>query len=370
MKIGILTWHYYLNFGSALQAYALKETLETALPNKNKVEIINYRNPKHGIPSNFKNKLRLLVSYLFSNQGIFLNRRVTYPFLRFQNDYLKVENPFCSNELLIKKAKEFDIVVCGSDQIWAPTLFDPTYFLDFVPNNIKKISYAASIGLNDIPSELTQKYNELLNNFTAVSVRENKAKKLLFDKCNINAEVVLDPTLMLDINKWKKLERKPTDVDFDFTKPYIFCYFLNENNTYKNSVINYAQRNNLQIIGYSLNKNDSSYMYDLTGIIGPREFLWVLSNAYIVVTDSYHGTIFSLLNEKRFITFERFLENSPICQNSRILQLKEYFNIDNRIIKGDVESFEVCNVNYQEINKKLLILREKSLGFIKKALEK
>ena len=111
MKIGILTWHYYLNFGSALQAYALKRLLESCSDNeKYNVSIINYRNPKHGNPSKLKNACRLLASYVFSKKGIVLGRHITYPFLRFHKDYLKLGKSFTSSERLIKVSKKYDIL--------------------------------------------------------------------------------------------------------------------------------------------------------------------------------------------------------------------------------------------------------------------
>ena len=82
-KVGILTWHYYLNFGSALQAYALKKTISDL---GHKAKLINYRNPKHGKPSALNDSLRLATSYLFSQKGFMFGRRVTYPFLRFHKD--------------------------------------------------------------------------------------------------------------------------------------------------------------------------------------------------------------------------------------------------------------------------------------------
>ncbi len=368
MKIGILTWHYYLNFGSALQSYALRQTIKNCKGKKAKVRIINYRSARHGKPNAFRNNCRLVVSYLFSKKGKFLGRRITYPFLRFHNDYLNLGKSFTSKEKLKKVAKKFDAIICGSDQIWAPSVFDPVYFLDFVPKNVKKISYAASIGLNYIKEELKTSYHDLLSDFSAVSVREEKGRELLDKECKISSTVVADPTLMLDVLDWKKIQRKPTDLDFDFEKPFIFCYFLNSQNNYQKSVIDYAKRNGLQIIGYSLKTDDATYMYDVTKYIGPREFLWLISKAHTVVTDSYHATIFSTLYEKRFITYERFSENDPVNQNSRIYQLVDYFSIGDRIVSGDVKSFDVPPLNYQKVQDKLKELREKSLSFLFDAL--
>ena len=366
-KVGILTWHYYLNFGSALQAYALKKTISDS---GFKAEIINYRNPKYGKPSALTDCARLLMSYAFSKKGFMLGRRVTYPFLRFHKDFLRMGKYIMDVGELQKKVSHYEAVVCGSDQIWAPSVFNSTYFLDFVNGNTKKVSYAASIGLNDIPQELQGKYTSLLSDFNAISVRESKGKELLGEKCNIEASVVLDPTLLVDVEHWHTLERKPTDICFDFSKPYLLCYFLKADNEYRESVERYAKENKLNIIGYSLNPDDNGWMLNEKDYIGPREFLWMVRNAHSVITDSYHGTIFCLLNHKKFITLERFSNDDAICQNSRIYQLVEYFGIGDNIVNVVKDTkLQIKPVDYRAFEKNLFSLRVKSKDFLKAALE-
>lgn len=363
-KIGILTWHYYLNFGSALQAYALKKAIEKL---GHRVAIINYRNPKHGEQLYWKDKARVVVSKVLGRKGYLFGRQITYPFLRFHSDYLKLGQSSTKQKWLKQQVKKYDAVVCGSDQIWAPNVVEPTYLLDVVPDDVVKISYAASIGLDDIPEEKIDIYTRFLKRFSHVSVREERGKELLETKCGISSEVVLDPTLLLPIETWRRLERKPTELGLDLEQPFLFCYFLKADNKYKDAVVRYAKSKEYNIVGYSLKKKDHEWMFDVTGKIGPREFLWLIHHAKAVATDSYHGTIFSLLNHQNFFTFRRFSPEDPICQNSRIEQLDRYFSIKKHIVNSNsVLSNNV--MDYEKFESKLTHLRKKATMFLKNSL--
>ena len=366
-KVGILTWHYFLNFGSALQAYALKRTISQMGYD---CRIIDYRDPRHGMPDKKKDICRLTLSRLLSWKGKVLGRNITYPFLRFQRGFLKLKLQAIDDAALVDKTKCFDTIVCGSDQIWAPNILNTRYLLDFAGENIKKVSYAASIGLENIPQEKQHLYKENLAQFKSISVREGKGRTLLRESCGVEATVVLDPTLLVDCSHWKTLQRKPTDIVFDENKPFLFCYFLNANHLYTEAVKQFAVANGLQIIGYSLNQADKEWMIDITKLIGPREFLWFVCNAATVITDSYHGTIFSLLNHKQFISLQRFRTSDELCQNSRIEQLNKHFDIAERIVEVDeTTQLNVAQYDYEKFEQKLAALRKQSMRFLENALK-
>lgn len=359
---GILTWHYYQNFGSALQAYALQRALKRFGV---KASIINYRNPKFGTVSFVKENIKYLLSVTAGQLPGKIGRHFTYSFISFQKTFLNqtrvVYDPIKLGTLL----KNSDAIICGSDQIWAPNVFNPVYMASFTDSRkIRKISYAASIGLNEVPEKTADEYKKLLSDFKAISVREEAGQKLLVDNCGIDSTVVLDPTLLLDVSDYKKIQRK-TCVK---TKPFIFCYFLNVSHKYRQVVEKYAEEKNLDIIGVSAKKDDGDWMNIQNGI-GPREFLYFIDKAHTVFTDSYHGTIFSLLYHKNFYTFERFSADDPICQNSRIYQLDKYFDIKSRIIVPKTALSEAMPVNYGEFEEKLIVLRKKSFDFLEEALK-
>lgn len=359
-SVGILTWHYYSNFGSALQAFALQTALEKL---GCRAKIINYRNKKYGLRSGSKDNIRFILNKTLGKLPGKFGSRFNYPYLCFQKSYLKETGIFQEESKLGEICRKFDAVVCGSDQIWAPNVFNPVYMADFDAPNTKKISYAASIGLNDIPEELVGKYKELISEFDAVSVREEKGRELLSEKCGISSKVVLDPTLLVDVTDYKKLEKPVKNIN----EPYVFCYFLNKDHKYRERVESYAKRYNLKICGFSVSGSDSQWM-DTVKRISPCEFLWLISNADTVFTDSYHGTIFSLLYHKKFYVFERFNKDDPICQNSRIGQLDSWFGIGNVTLSEDKMPTEPWQYDFGRFEESLKKERKMSIDFLTEAL--
>ena len=361
-KIGLVTWHYYTNYGSMLQTYALLKTIRSL---GYQCEVLNYHNPKFGKVSTFKSLIKSLVSLLPSNMV-----RQKLPNLYFPRDRFRKffhETPIVyKKEELTELCDKYDAVVCGSDQIWAPNIFNPVYFLNFVPNNKLKISYAASIGLNEIPKHLIEDYRFLIERINCISVREAKGKEIIKNISDRDVSVVLDPTLLVDEREWSKISTSP-----QVKSPYIFCYFLNENHEYQISVKKLAKANSLKLIGWSARKEDNQYMELIDDQrIGPQEFLGLIKNSEAVLTDSYHGTIFSLLFHRPFLTFERFKRSDILCQNSRINQLKEYFNLQKQIIEcGAISDLNIQLVNWVDFENRLQSLRDKSILFLKNALE-
>ena len=358
-KTAILTWHYYHNFGSALQAYALQTALEQQGVD---VKILNYRNPRFAFRP-YEWALKRNLGKIAEHLPFPKAERYTYRFLRFRKDYLHESLPVRDPAKLIPQVKDCSHIVCGSDQIWAPNVFHPVYMADFVPGDrISKLSYAASVGLNEIPANLRDTYRNLLSDFKAVSVREDAGGKLLRDCCGIDSVTVLDPTLLLTAQEYEKLEKA-----VEVKSPYLFCYFLNENHQYRQSVEAYAKKHGLQIIGYSQNRDDSSWM-DLRKYIGPREFLWLVHHAAAVCTDSYHGTIFSLLYHKEVFSLERFSSDDPVCQNSRIYQLDAWFGIGERILKQPYALESCPPIDYGRFEELLAAAREQSIHFLREGL--
>lgn len=359
-KIGIITWHHYGNFGSALQAYALQTTLSRIgyLP-----RIINYRGANYHKIDYVKDRVKSALNCISHH----ISGVKYYPFIEFQNKYFHQSAVVWDNGRFKKVCRDMECVICGSDQIWAPNVFNPIYFANFIADKeVKKISYAASIGLKYIPEKLIPEYRELLKEFHAVGIREEVGKNLLSEKCGIEATVVIDPTLLLNVSEYSELEREPRQ---KIPEKYIFCYFLNENNLYEKTVKRIAGNSNYEIIGIS--RTEDNYRW-ITRVeeIGPSEFLWLIHNAQIVITDSFHGTIFSLLYHKEFYVFERFLEDDPINQNERIFQLDSMFDIRNRILRPDTVELTNDMIDFDKFEERLKREREASVGFLKEALKK
>lgn len=360
-KIGILTWHYYQNFGSVLQTFALQETIKSLGYD---VEIINYRNPKFGNPKSFKSKIKNVLAKL--PRGLYkfpLLKKINLNTIKFQNNYLNESKLIVNLQELDDITKKYDSIVYGSDQIWAPNAINLVYLGKGTNSRVKKISYAASIGVNYIPDALLKDYKILLSNYASISVREQEGKELLENSVGIDSSVVLDPTLLLPIENYKEIESAVNGCGSD----YIFCYFLNNNHEYRSTVESFAKSKNLKIIGVSDCKRDSNWI-QLFENIGADQFLWLIHHAQVVFTDSYHGAIFSLRYHKDLYIFNRFAESDPICQNSRIRQLANTFAIGNRIINPDCNSFSTIPLDYDVFEQNLKNKQKESIKYLKKAL--
>lgn len=356
-KIGILTWHYYPNFGSALQAYALQSVIKGL---GYKVSIINYRNPKFGNLSQFKQLYRYICAYIYDFCGF--AGRYSNACLLFVSKYLNQTKQVVSIEQVQEMASGFDAIVYGSDQIWAPNVFNPIYMGENIPPSVRKVSYAASVGLDSIPFELVERYRILLSAFHAVSVRESEGRSLLEQTCGISSKVVLDPTLLLHADVYRKLKREVNGI----AEPYVFCYFLNRDHEYTDCVRNYVKEKGLKVVGFSARSSDADWM-QLFPQIGPCEFLWLIDNADVIVTDSYHGGIFSMLFHKNIHILERFSNDDPICQNSRIRQLDKYFDISNLITSSNCPIQDV-GFDYAVFESRLSLLRKESYSYLEKSL--
>lgn len=360
-KVGILTWHYYSNYGSGLQAYALQELIKSLGYD---VRIINYRDPKFGKSVWWKD---LLKDFINNTIGLFnykIYEKTHRGVYKYQKKYLKQTNLISTPEEIPNLVREYSCLVYGSDQIWAPNVYNPIYMGGYIPQGIRKISYAASIGLNEIPDNLITTYKQNLSSFYAIAVREQEGKELLKSNCQITADVVLDPTLMINAISYKKMQKPVKGVKGKF----IYCYFLNKEHKYRQKVEEYAREKGLQIIGTSEKPSDSQWMKRVVNL-GADQFLWLINNAETIFTDSYHGSIFSLLFHKNLWTFVRFEENSPICQNSRIRQLQNNFNIGHRIITTNHTIDDSLEIDYEYFERALEKHRADSLKYIKEALK-
>lgn len=361
-KVGILTWHYYFNFGSSLQAFALQKLIEGLGYD---VSIINYRNPRLDKRVWWKDIARRVLRNTIGQLSPRIRSKYSVPnALRFQERYLRQTNRFERPESLPSRIRGYRSLVYGADQIWAPNVYKPIYMGAYVPDGVRKVSYAASVGLNHIPDELADTYASNLSSFYAIAVREEEGRDLLKSRCDVDAQVVLDPTLMIEVQVYRNMERQ---LDVPIAGRYLFCYFLNKTHLYRERVEEYAKRHGLQIVGCSDKESDAEWMHRLENV-GADQFLWLVDNAAAVFTDSYHGSIFSLLFHKDFWTLVRFAEDSPICQNSRIRQLQNYFGIGHRIISATSEMDESKAIDYELFERQLTELRLHSLTYLRKAL--
>lgn len=344
MRIGILTFPTAINYGTALQAAALRKVLS---PDINTVTFLNHRcklidSTNKVFDIGCALDIKYTIAHIY-NLDIALKR--TRNFKKFQNKYIPLspDNP-----------EIYDTVVAGSDQIWNYNLtdYDYHYFLDFPKNNTLKIAYAGSFGLSKIAESQKEKIALKLADFDYLSVREMQAAKIIKEIANIDTPVVCDPTLLLSKEEWDEMKEKT----FDKTG-YIFVYTVFNSEKIWEYAEKLSKETGLPIrtISYSkLHKRNAEY--DFTA--GPDRWLSHIMNADYVVTNSFHGLAFSINLEKNFF-FDLPPEKSGV--GSRLSDISQRYHLSDRNISGKDFAFTTEAPNFS--TKRELLEQDKKLSF-------
>lgn len=332
MKIKTITCHDVYNAGASLQAYALAVYLNQL---GHEAKIIDYKpdylsnhyilwggvNPRY-------NKPFLREAYCLSKLPGRLKRRFSKrkrAFDEFTRDYLpRTQMSYHSNDELSANPPEADVYIAGSDQIWN-TIFrngkDAAFYLDFAPKGSKRASYAASFSTESIDKDWQEQVKTWLSKFNHISVRESSGVKLIEDLGLTGAIQVLDPVFLLDKSQWEALESKVENAE-----PYVLLYDFDCNPAMTAFARKIADENGWKLYSY-LKHRGCDRCFDQTG---PREFLWLIHHAKLVVSNSFHATAFSILYEKPFYVFDR---NEKL--NSRMRDLLTLLDLENRMIKPE-----------------------------------
>lgn len=273
-------------------------------------------------------------------------------------------------DALSKGSKDYDAVVVGSDQVWIPTgLPTKFYNLLFVDDDIRKIAYASSFGVQEIPKFQRKATGSYLDRFYRIGVREQRGKEIVESLSHKPAQVVADPTLLLTREEWN------AEIDsaiIDDSEPYMFCYLISENEGARAMATELAIQKDLKIICIRhLEKYraiDETYGDFAPYNVGPNHFVKYIRNAEYVVTDSFHCTVFSHIFHKRFLTFYRSTGGRN-ARNSRIDSLISVLgsNPEHLYSKGGLKGIDSI-INWEEVDNNLSDLRRESISFLKKAL--
>ncbi len=368
-RAGILTFHRARNIGTCLQAYAFQTYLESQ---KIQSEFIDYR-PQY-IEDSFgifvkslyreakKNWKTLFIFAVKTIIKIPFNYKREKAFEKFRQNYLKISNLEIDTKAKLKETTfPYDFYFFGSDQIWKPDLtegVDLSFFGDFVGNNGKKISYAASIGKNELnPLEM----NRLLlgiNFLDAVGVREKSAAELLQEKTDKKVFINIDPTLLIDKEIWIKFIGKKR-----ISEKYILVYVLEINKELIDLVRKIAEKKDLKVVYL-----DMKNYYGKRGIsrysAGPEEFLNLIYFADYVITNSFHGTVFSVIFEKQFFSVPHK------SRSTRVVDLLSELGIPERLIYTAQTDKNIDEeIRYSQVKSKLKIMRQKSETYLADVLE-
>ena len=356
MKLGILTFHCAHNYGAVLQAYALKHYLSSL---GCEVHIIDYQ-PDY-LMSEYQRSL--LKYWICKNPIKMLKLWVNEPFLyKDRKRRRDVFISFINNELQpdsVTNITDYDFVIYGSDQIWNPKITggkkDLMYWGGFAPQ--KSISYAASLGEYSPEGNERNEVKELLKNFNAISVREQKAKDILQSLSNNEIHVVCDPVFLLSKEKWENV----LSVNIRDKKPYILCYNLTQNTECMRQAQIIGKAKGLDVVEvYGEVKYHSGERHIENGL-GPFDLVSHISNAAFVVTSSFHGCAFSLLLQKPFyaIGFNQ--------RSERVRSLLSIAGIPERLLIKASEEWD-DTLAYNQIEANLDAFVSKSKKFIEKAL--
>ena len=345
-KVNICTLTGNENYGNKLQHYALQTVIEKMGFKVDSTLFIYDNYFKYVI----KNLLKRLLKKVYPTRYI--------KFKKFDSNIKYSNNVYYRNKL--HGREKYDYYVVGSDQVWNTTF--PSFNLMYLLKNInegKKISYAASFGIDYIKKEYLNDFSSELKKFNHISVREDSGVEII-NKLDDSIEtcVLIDPTLLLTGEVWSSLAEKPKILKH---KKYILNYFLGELSEEKKEQIELiAKKENCLIINL-LEKNDPFYFS------GPSEFLWLEKNAFLICTDSFHSSVFGLLFNRPFVVFDR--EDKEEKMNSRLDTLLNKFNLKNRRYNGKKLTKENLNHDYSEAYKILEKERKKSKEFLENALD-
>lgn len=379
--IGVCIKYFHENYGGMLQAYATVSILEERGIG---YELIQYEK-NLSIKEKIKSIPRLLNGILLNDkyealkkkQGLkkhpeFSQKEVIRmkAFKSFNKEHFTKLSPvFVGYENLKKGAERYEAIVTGSDQLWSPAGLPTNYYnLMFVPDDIRKISYASSFGVKRIPWYQVSRTRKFLNRIEYISMRENRGSEIVNELTGKSVPTILDPVFMFDQAEWERL----IPVKKEINKAYIFAYFLGNHSQHRIAVKKLAEKIGLKIV---VLRHLDQYVEEDEGFgdiapydVGPDRFLNLLRGARYVCTDSFHGTCFSIIHKKQFMVFNRYAEGSKHSKNSRIDTLCHNLGLEDRRFGGKIETI-TQPIEYDAVYNKLNILRDKANAYLDKAFE-
>ena len=380
-KIGVLTQYFNsTNYGGNFQAYALSNVIQQQ---GFAVEQICFSPTASGsiLKKAFANGLGGLIKKLTripkkvffrfikksenKKHNAFVRRaNATY---HFNQVLIPHSGTVYNNETIKNCVNGYDIFITGSDQVWNMNWYVPAYFLDFVPSDKVKMSYAASISMDNLSKKQQQIIKDHLQDYKAVSMREPSAVKLLEGLSPVEVKTTLDPTLLLRKEDWDEV-----CADRVIKEEYCFCYFLGDNKRERKIATDFAKKHHLKLVfiphatGVDISlpdlKMEGEKLYD----VSPEQFLSLIKHAKYVFTDSFHAVVFSNIYQKQYFVFNRSKKGE---MSSRIVDITALFNQSERFCAGkERETLEyvesLSEIDYSQPNEKFEQLKKESIEFL------
>ena len=367
-KVGIITQHRVVNYGSVLQTYALQEKIKELGYDCEVIDYYPERFTPLGMLKRIKNKgekfrksfLIRTIARIIIIPSYFIRFRMFFKFL--DNCIDMTAKTYRSEEELEKEKFSYDIFCTGSDQVWNygwNEKIEYPYFLAFAPEFARKISYAASFGKSELDSIEISETTRLLKRYAAISLRELSGVKIVEGLGIKNSVNVLDPTLLLTGQEWRKLSSGKYYGD-----KYILVYNLNRNPKIDSYAKELSKQKGLEVryLSYQLHE------FYKTGkmFCNPQveDFLALIDGAQYVITDSFHATAFSLNFNKEFVIVY------PGKYSTRLQSILEILGLMDRVAKDEKDmSIVKSKIDYDSVNKILEAERIKSLNWLAFALD-
>ena len=350
MKVALAINYDYHDYGGMLQAFATQRFLEKQGIDS---DSINFDNVKGDISrrkwkyflsnimdiSIVKEKSRLIEKKIRQKTNARLKAQMAErdnAFDKFCTSHFKVSRPFDSWDDMAKASQmEYDAVIVGSDQLWLPSNVKADYYtLNWVPEKVKKIAYATSFGIGNIPQKYKEMYRQYLTRIDYLSARETSGQEIISELTDRSVPLVNDPALLLDANGWDEvIKDKPIIND-----KYIFCYFMGDNPEQREFVKRLAKEKGLKIVALlhldQFIETDEHYADYTPWDISPADFVNLVKYAEYVCTDSFHGTVFSIIYSRNFFTFKRFNKKASLSTNTRITSLLTRVGLMDRLVEN------------------------------------
>ena len=360
MKVGVLTYHSANNYGTCLQCYALMHLVEQAGYD---CDVIDYRGEKlSNSPVMRKGLAAQVTDFCVRTGSRQLKRMSEKEFHSFRQKHFHLSQPVTENDLPAL-AKLYDLFISGSDQVWNPYICGcpGLYLQEFVQGKTRRGSYAASFGITELPQNEKERFKRDFEQFDFLAVREPEGAKIIRDLTGREAAVVLDPTLLLTAEEWREAEEP-----LDLKKPFIFVYMLGASSRMLRFATTLKKKTGMQLVfcPFPVGKPPISRWYPF---ISPAKWLWLMRNASYVVTNSFHGTAFSLNYEKKFFVD---ISDNLSTLSSRITRLLSLTGQENRLIGHGAEEAIDTEIDYAPVRVALGRERERSRAYLLDMLAK
>ena len=362
-RVALITIHLGSNFGSILQTVASASILQKM---RCEVKIINYIPDrctwKHFFADSLRN-IHNFVMVLFAFPIVGINKYIYNSFLR---KYVPVSKPIYDSDDFIAVCPKADIYVTGSDQVWNSIHnegLDKHYYFDGFPKGTIKIAYSSSIGRESLDEQEYKEVKRMLGTYKAISVREASAKSLI-ESMGYEATHLLDPTFMLDRESWRKY-MSPRKIK----QPYVLVYLpynIHDKNLIYQTVRKLAADKNIRVVTFSWGIRQDRFADKTIFFANPGDFLSLMYYADYVVTNSFHGTAFSVNLNKQFWVYMPTGFGTRIQSILDLCHLQDRLLLPNEVLSDDKMA---RHIDYAPVNSILNEERQKAYDFLKKALE-